>query len=69
MRRAADGTFSNAVEAFVAIDCLDDPGPTDPAELAAIDARIRQAAPHMGIGLASQPACAAGPSRQVHPCT
>ena len=52
VRARPDGTFSNAVEAFVAIDCLDDPGPTDPAELAAIDARIRQAAPHMGIGLA-----------------
>jgi pimeloyl-ACP methyl ester carboxylesterase len=67
VRRAADGTFSNAVEAFVAIDCLDDPGPTDPAELAAIDARIRQAAPHMGIGLASQPACASWPARQGPP--
>ena len=30
VRRAADGTFSNAVEAFVAIDCLDDPGPDRP---------------------------------------
>ena len=67
VRRAADGTFSNAVEAFVAIDCLDDPGPTDPAELAAIDARIRQAAPHMGIGLASQPACVGWPVRQGPP--
>ena len=67
VRRAADGTFSNAVEAFVAIDCLDDPGPTDPAELAAIDARIRQAAPHMGIGLASQPACTGWPAGPVPP--
>jgi len=61
VRRAADGTFSNAIEAFVAIDCLDEPGPSDPAERAAIDARIRQAAPHMGIGFVTGSPCPVWP--------
>ena len=34
---------------FVAISCLDDNGPTDPAEYPAVDARLRQAAPLDGL--------------------
>jgi pimeloyl-ACP methyl ester carboxylesterase len=67
VRRAADGTFSNAIEAFIAIDCLDEPGPTDPAERAAVDARIRQAAPHMGIGFATGGPCPVWPARPSPP--
>ena len=67
VRRAPDGTFSNAIEAFVSIGCLDDPGPTDPAEFPALDARIRAAAPHMGIGFGYHYACADWPARLASP--
>ena len=43
--------------------CLDDPGPTDPSRFPRIDARIRQAAPHMGMGFGYQYACAGWPAR------
>jgi pimeloyl-ACP methyl ester carboxylesterase len=63
VRRAPDGTFSNAIEAFVAIGCLDDPGPSDPAGFPELDARIRRAAPHMGVGFGYNYACAQWPAR------
>jgi hypothetical protein len=63
VRRSLDGTFSNAIEAFIAIDCLDDPGPTDPAAVAAAYAGIQQAAPHMAIGFGPQLVCADWPVR------
>ncbi len=63
VRRASDGTFSNAIEAFVSIGCLDDPGPSDTADFPALDARIRRAAPHMGVGFGYNYACARWPAR------
>jgi pimeloyl-ACP methyl ester carboxylesterase len=66
VRRAADGTFSNVIEAYLAIGCLDLPAP-DPAEFPAIDARIRRAAPHMGVGFAYPYACSQWPARLSTP--
>jgi pimeloyl-ACP methyl ester carboxylesterase len=62
VRRAPDGTFSNVIEAFLAIGCLDSPAP-DPADFPGIDARIRRAAPHMGVGFAYPYACSQWPAR------
>jgi pimeloyl-ACP methyl ester carboxylesterase len=62
VRRAPDGTFSNVIEAFLAIGCLDRPAP-DPAGFPALDARIRRAAPHMGVGFAYPYACSQWPAR------
>jgi pimeloyl-ACP methyl ester carboxylesterase len=67
VRRAPDGTFSNAIEAFVAISCLDDPAPSDPAGFPALDARIRRAAPHMGVGFGYPYACSRWPARLGSP--
>ena len=64
VRRSSDGSFANVIEAHIAIDCLEYPGPTDPSQFPLIDARIRQAAPHMGTGYAYQYACAGWPARQ-----
>ena len=66
VRRAPDGTFSNVIEAFLAIGCLDFPAP-DPADFPAIDARIRRAAPHMGVGFAYPYACSQWPARLSGP--
>ncbi|HEY8093859.1 MAG TPA: alpha/beta hydrolase [Acidimicrobiales bacterium] len=67
VRRAPDGSFSNTIDAFSSIGCLDDPGPADPAEFPAIDARIRAAAPHMGIGFGYPYVCAGWPAGLASP--
>jgi pimeloyl-ACP methyl ester carboxylesterase len=35
LERNPDGTWTNAFEGLIAINCLDDPGPTDPAQISA----------------------------------
>jgi pimeloyl-ACP methyl ester carboxylesterase len=63
VRRAPDGTFSNAIEAYIAIGCLDEPVPSDPASYPAVTARMRSAAPHMAAGFGYPYACAQWPAR------
>jgi len=47
--RNPDGTFaSNTTEAFIAVNCVDDRGTSDPAQMAAKAAEIIAAAPTMG---------------------
>jgi len=63
--RSSRGTFSNTLESFVAISCLDDNGPTDPAGFPALDARLRQVAPHMDIGAGYNYVCGGWPVRST----
>ena len=35
VRRSSDGSFANVIEAHIAIDCLEYPGPTDPSQFPA----------------------------------
>lgn len=54
-----DDTF----DALWAINCLDDPGPTDPATFSELDAHFRELAPRMGIGYGYNFKCALWPAR------
>jgi len=48
--RRGDARFAHSIDALLAIDCLDDPGPTDIAAVDALAAKEKQAAPRMGGG-------------------
>jgi pimeloyl-ACP methyl ester carboxylesterase len=50
-------------EALVAINCLDDPGPTDPATFPELDARFREVGPRMGVNYGYNFTCALWPAR------
>jgi pimeloyl-ACP methyl ester carboxylesterase len=50
MGRDADGHYTNATDARVAINCVDKPAITDRATIVDEDRRIRQAAPFMNYG-------------------
>jgi len=63
--RSRDGSYTNTLESFVAISCLDDNGPTDPAAYPAIDARLQQAAPHMDFGAGYNYLCGGWPVRST----
>jgi pimeloyl-ACP methyl ester carboxylesterase len=61
VQRNADGTWSNAFEALISINCLDDPGPTDlefPDQLAV---ELRKLAPRLGEWAAYGYTCAVWP--------
>jgi pimeloyl-ACP methyl ester carboxylesterase len=57
------GTEDHVFESLYAVNCLDDPGPTDPAQFPALDERFRQIAPRMGVGSAYNYTCAQWPYR------
>lgn len=62
--RAADGSYSNSLEALPVINCVDQERITDPAVFRDIDAQIRQVAPFLDDGrgpLAARPSCAFWP--------
>jgi pimeloyl-ACP methyl ester carboxylesterase len=62
--RAEDGTYSNDLEAFPVISCVDDARITDPAVYLEIDRRTREAAPFRDDGRGptpARPACAFWP--------
>jgi pimeloyl-ACP methyl ester carboxylesterase len=65
VQRNRDGTFTNLFESYISIGCLDDNGPTDPAQFPAIDARLRAVAPHFFFGTAYNYACAMWPVRSA----
>lgn len=46
--RLPDGSYGNEFEALLAINCLDDPGPTDHDEVDALNAELEVAAPLLG---------------------
>ena len=62
--RAEDGSYSNDLEAFPVISCVDDARITDPAVYLEIDRRTREAAPFRDDGRGptpARPACAFWP--------
>lgn len=64
-QRKPDGTYGNELEAFLAISCLDDPGPTS---VAAVDEQIpvfTAAAKRFGASFAYGYSCALWPIEQV----
>jgi pimeloyl-ACP methyl ester carboxylesterase len=65
VERSADGTFSGTYEAFVAISCVDNNGPKDAEQFATIDARLRQAAPHLFFGSGYNYTCGKWPVRSA----
>lgn len=66
--RSPDGTYSNANEANTAIDCLDYPVDDSPAAMAALDARLQEAAPTLGDYFSHDEAyCGAWPHEPVSP--
>jgi pimeloyl-ACP methyl ester carboxylesterase len=48
VERQPDGTWTNAFEGLIAINCLDDPGPKDPAFPDAYAAELQSLSPHFG---------------------
>ena len=48
--RTSDGSYDDALEAYFAINCLDDPGTKDPQVLFAMQADFASAAPRLGAG-------------------
>ena len=67
LERRNNGTFSNTLEDFTAISCLDDNGPTDPSQYAAIDARFNRIAPDMNFGTGYNYTCGQWPVRSAPP--
>jgi TAP-like protein len=65
MRRDAQGHYTNATDARVAVNCVDQPALTDPAKVVDEDRRMREVAPFMSYGsftgLAPMPTCAFWP--------
>ncbi len=49
-QRHADGTYDNALEAYFAINCLDDPGTKDPQVLWDMQDQFATVAPRLGAG-------------------
>jgi pimeloyl-ACP methyl ester carboxylesterase len=67
VQRRADGTFSNVIEGYVAIGCLDYDGPTDQAAFSAIRKSINRAAPHLGVAYGYKAACTRWPAKASPP--
>jgi pimeloyl-ACP methyl ester carboxylesterase len=54
---------NDTFDALFAINCLDDPGPTDPATFPELDAHFRELAPRMGVNYGYNFTCALWPAR------
>ena len=65
--RNPDGTYSNAFEGLIAINCLDDPGPTDPAFTDQLAAEFAAIAPRLGEASAYGYFCSSWPVPQKPP--
>ncbi len=65
MRRDAQGHYTNATDARIAVNCVDEPAVTDRAKVVDEDRRMREVAPFMSYGeftgLAPMPTCAFWP--------
>lgn len=55
--RNADGTYTNDLEAFLAISCVDDRGPTTVEGVDAFNAQLEAAAPRLGTSFESGYGC------------
>lgn len=55
--RNADGTYTNELEAFLAISCVDDRGPTTVEGVDAFNAQLEAAAPRLGVSFESGYGC------------
>ncbi len=66
MRRDQQGHYTNATDARVAVNCVDQPAITDRAKVVDEDRRLREVAPFMSYGeftgLAPMPTCALWPT-------
>lgn len=60
-QRGPDGTYTDAFEGLIAINCLDDPGPTDPAAADELAAEFSKLAPRLGEASAYGYFCAFWP--------
>lgn len=61
--RSSDGTYGNELEAFVAISCLDDPGPTTVAGVDSYADKFKAAAPRLWPGFTDEYTCVFWPVR------
>jgi pimeloyl-ACP methyl ester carboxylesterase len=61
LERDDDGTWTNSIEAFIAISCLDDPVPRDVASYATLADEFEKLAPRLGRSFASGYQCALWP--------
>lgn len=64
-QRQADGTFSNELEAFLAISCLDDPGPRSIEEVDSFNDAFLKAAPRIGPSFINSYQCTLWPADQA----
>jgi pimeloyl-ACP methyl ester carboxylesterase len=67
VERQADGTWTNAFEGLIAINCLDDPGPKDPSFPDTYAAQLRTLSPHFGDWAAYSYNCIFWPTPQKPP--
>jgi pimeloyl-ACP methyl ester carboxylesterase len=61
LERDDDGTWTNTIEAFISISCLDDPAPRDLDAYAELADEFEQVAPRLGRSFASGYQCALWP--------
>jgi len=68
-QRKEDGTFSNELEAFLAISCLDDPGPKTVEENDSYNSQFLETAPRIGPSFINSYQCALWPVEQAETVT
>lgn len=61
LQRSDDGSWSNAFEGLIAINCIDDPGPTDPDQIDKEAKALGQIAPRLGYASNENYPCAFWP--------
>ena len=61
-QRSADGTYGNELEAFIAISCVDDPGPGTVEELDSFAPRFKRGAPRLWPGFTDEYPCVFWPA-------
>jgi pimeloyl-ACP methyl ester carboxylesterase len=69
LERNPDGSWSNAFEGLIAINCLDDPGPTDPEQIDKEAKDLGVLAPRLGYAANVNFQCAFWPAKQKPPIT
>jgi pimeloyl-ACP methyl ester carboxylesterase len=69
LERSGDGSWSNAWEGLYAINCLDDPGPTDPAQIDQQAKDLGVLAPRLGLASNTDYKCAFWLAKQKPPIT
>ncbi|HKA03079.1 MAG TPA: alpha/beta hydrolase [Acidimicrobiales bacterium] len=67
IERQSDGTWTNAFEDLIAINCVDDPGPKDPSFPDSYAAELQTLSPHFGAWAAYSYNCIFWPAPQKPP--